>query len=280
MPITFSNSALSLNIQRNLAQHTLQVNRSMERLSSGLRINRAADDPAGLAIAMRLQSRIRGTDQAIRNAMDGISALQIAEGALGEVSALLIRIRELAVQSASGTLGSAERAILDQEAQGLVEEIDRIAAVTEFNGSLLLDGSVGTITLQTGPNVGDTLDVSGGDTRTSQLGTTDTLDNVDLSSQAGASLAIDMADEAIDQISLQRAAFGTAQSRLESQIRSLQVSRENTAAANSRIMDVDVAAETAALTRSQILQQVSVSLLAQANQQQRIVLQLLDATLN
>lgn len=131
MSLTYSNTAMTLGIQRHLALHTQNVARSMERLSSGLRINRAADDPAGLAIAERLGARVRSINQAVRNANDGISAMQIAEGALNEVSGLLIRVRELAVQSASGTLADGERAILDQEAQGLIEEIDRIASVTE-----------------------------------------------------------------------------------------------------------------------------------------------------
>ncbi len=276
MPITFSSRALSLNIQRNLAQHTLAVERSMARLSSGLRITRAADDPAGLAIATRLDAKVRSTERAIRNALDGVSALQIGEGALNEVSGLLIRIRELAMQSANGSLGSAERATIDVEAQDLIREIDRIAQVTEFNGKPLLDGSGTVLRLQTGPDSGDTLDISGADTRASQLGTTDPLSGIDLSSAAGARAALDVADEAIDQISLVRARFGSGQVRLESQIRSLSISAENTEAARSRIMDVDIAAETAELARAQILQQFSITLLAQANQQQRLVLRLLE----
>ena len=277
MAITFSNTALSVNVQRNLAQHTLSVQRSLERLSSGLRITRAADDPAGLAVALRLASKVRGTERAIQNALDGISLLQIGEGALNEVSSILIRLRELALQSANGTLRSAQRSAVDQEAQDLIAEIDRIAEVSAFNEVSLLNGSPG-ITLQTGPNRTDTLELPTVDTRAAQLGATAAVSTIDLGSETSARSALGVLDEAIDQISSARASFGTTQTRLESQIRSLRVSAENLEAARSRIQDVDVAQETASLVRSQILQRTSIALLAQVNQQPQIALQLLQAT--
>jgi len=276
--LTIENSSLTLGIQRHLALHTQSVARSMERLSSGLRINRAADDPAGLAIAERLRAREVSMGQAIKNAFDGVSMLQIGDGAMDEVNGLLIRLRELAVQSANGTLSAGERGVLDQEAQGLVAEIDRIAAVTSFNGVQLLDGTTGTVDLQTGPNASDTLSVTGVNVRASQLGSGGALTDIDITSQAGATAALDILDGAIGEVSQARGSFGTMQSRVESQIRSLQIAQENTAAARSRIMDADIAAESAALAKSLILQQVSVAMLAQANAQQGMVLKLLDAT--
>jgi flagellin len=197
---------------------------------------------------------------------------------MSEVSGLLIRLRELAIQSANGTLATGERAVLDQEAQGLIQEIDRIASVTSFNGVQLLDGSTGTVELQTGPNAGDTLSVSGVDVRASQIGAGGVLTDIDITSQAGATTALDILDGAIDDVSQARGSLGTMQARAESQIRSLEIARENYAAARSRIMDTDIAAESARLAKSQILQQVSVAMLAQANAQQGLALKLLDAT--
>jgi len=277
---SIGDSTLSLGIQRHLSLHTQAVGRSMHRLSSGLRITRAAEDPAGLAVAMRLSAREQSIGQAIRNASDGVSALQIAEGAMSESSGLLIRLRELAVQSANGSLSSSERAVLDQEAQGIVQEIDRIASVNDFNGMNLIDGSTASIDLHTGPGASDTLTVTGVDVRASQIGSgagSQVID-IDISTQAGATTAIGIADAAINQVSSARGALGTVQSRAESQIRSLQISQENLMAAQSRIMDTDIARETAELTKTTMLQQMSVSLLAQGNQQSRIVLDLLSAT--
>lgn len=274
MGLRVNTNTASLNAQRNLMNSTNSLSRSFERLSSGLRITRASDDAAGLAISERFRADIRGYQQAQRNAMDGISMLQIAEGALNEVSGILIRMRELAVQSANGTLGTAEQATLDQEFQALITEVDRIAAVTEFNGVALLDGTTATVDLQVGTNntANDRISVAGGDATTATLGVaTD-----DITSQATAQTAIDNLDTAIDTLSGVRADFGTAQNRLESTIRSIAVAVENTSAAESRIRDVDVAAETAALTRNQVMQQAGVAVLAQANQNTAIALSLLQ----
>ena len=263
MGLRINTNTASLNAQRNLANTTEQLGRSMARLSSGLRIVRAADDAAGLAISERFRADVRSLQQAQRNAMDGISLLQIAEGALNETSGILIRMRELAIQSANGTLGTGERAALDSEFQDLITEIDRIAAVTEFNGTAVLDGSAPTVTFQVGVNntANDQISVTGVDATASGLG----VDALAVDTQANAQAALATLDTVIDSTSTLRSGFGTAQNRLESTIRSIAVSVENTAAAESRIRDVDVASETAILTRNQVLQQAGISVLAQAN---------------
>ena len=274
MGLRVNTNTASLNAQRNLMNSTNALNRSFERLSSGLRITRASDDAAGLAISERFRADIRGLQQAQRNANDGISMLQIAEGALNEVSGILIRMRELAVQSANGTLGTAEQATLDQEFQDLEAEIDRIAAVTEFNGVQLLDGTTATINLQVGQDntADDQIAVAGGDATAATLG----IDDEAITDETTSLAAIAGVDAAIDLVSGVRADFGTAQNRLESTIRSIAVAVENTSAAESRIRDVDVANETAALTRNQVLQQAGVAVLAQANQNTAIALSLLQ----
>jgi flagellin len=274
MGLRVNTNVASLNAQRNLANTTERLNRSFDRLSSGLRITRAADDAAGLAISERFRADVRSLQQAQRNANDGISLLQIAEGALNESSSILIRMRELSIQSANGTLGSSERATLDQEFQALISEIDRVAAVTEFNGTALLDGSTTTVTFQVGSNntANDRISVGGVDATATGL----TLGAADITTAANAQTALDTIDAAIDTLTSLRADFGTAQNRLESTIRSIAVSVENSAAAESRIRDVDVAAETATLTRNQVLQQAGVSVLAQANVSSSLALALLQ----
>jgi len=273
MGLRVNTNTASLNAQRNLMNTTNNLSRSMERLSSGLRITRASDDAAGLAISERFRSEIRSLSQAQRNANDGISLLQIAEGALNESSNTLIRMRELAIQSANGTLGTAERATLDNEFQALLAEIDRVAAVTEFNGVKMLDGTAPIVTFQVGANntVNDQISVTGVDATSVGLGATGDILNV-LNSQT----AITALDTAIDNLSGLRAGFGTAQNRLESTIRSIAVAVENTSAAESRIRDVDVAHETAVLTRNQVLQQAGIAVLAQANQSSSAALALLQ----
>ncbi len=274
MGLRVNTNVASLNAQRNLSNATEQLNRSFDRLSSGLRITRAADDAAGLAISERFRADVRSLQQAQRNANDGISLLQIAEGALNESSGILIRMRELAIQAANGTLGSAERATLDQEFQDLIAEIDRVAAVTEFNGTLLLDGSSTTVTFQVGANntANDRIAVSGVDATATGL----SIGAADITTDTNAQSALDTIDSAIDTLTGLRADFGTAQNRLESTIRSIAVSVENSAAAESRIRDVDVAAETAILTKNQVLQQAGVSVLAQANLSTSLALSLLQ----
>lgn len=274
MGLRVNTNIASLNAQRNLTQSTGRLNRSLDRLSSGLRITRAADDAAGLAISERFRAEIRSLAQAERNANDGVSLLQIAEGALNETSGILIRLRELAVQSANGTLGQGERDALNEEFQAQIEEINRIAAVTEFNGTQVLNGSGTSITFQVGVNntADDRITVSGVDATAAGVG----VSGLSIASLSGAQAAIDSLDSAVNSVASLRGQFGAAQNRLESAIRSIQIAIENTSAAESRIRDVDVAAETAELTKNQVLQSAGISVLAQANTSTQAVLRLLQ----
>jgi flagellin len=273
MGLRINTNTASVNAQRNLTSSTEALQRSFERLSSGLRITRASDDAAGLAISERLRSQIRSYQQAQRNSLDGISLLQVAEGALNETSGILVRLRELAIQSANGTLGAAERAAVDGEFQDLIAEIDRVAAVTQFNGTLLLDGTAPTVTFQVGAynTANDQISVTGVDATAAGVGVA----ALAVDTQANAQAALTALDTAISDVATKRAGFGTAQNRLESTIRSIAVAVENTSAAESRIRDVDVASETANLTRSQVLQQAGIAVLAQANVASQSALQLL-----
>jgi len=273
MGLRVNNNISSINAQRNLSDTTQRLQSSLQRLSSGLRITRAADDAAGLAISENFRAEVRSLTQAQRNANDGISLLQIAEGALNETSGILIRMRELAVQAANGTLGSAERSTVNEEFQALRSEIDRIANVTEFNGTQMLN-STSAITFQVGVDntANDRVTVSGVQATASAVGVSA---SVAVSTAAGAQNALAVVDSAISTVASLRADFGTVQNRLESTIRSLAVSIENTTAAESRIRDVDFANETAELTRNQVLQQAGVSVLGQANVSTQSALSLL-----
>ena len=271
MAMTVNTNVSSLAAQRSLAGSTREMGVSMARLSSGLRINSAKDDAAGLAISSKMTNQIRGMNQAIRNSNDGISMAQTAEGAMGEVTSSLQRIRELAVQSASGTNSASDRTALNAEATALLAEITAIAANTTFNGIQLLDGSVATSAIQAGSESGQTITVTLTDATTVTLG----VSAVDISSVAGAGTAIGLADTALDSINSGRASLGAAQTRMESTINRLTVTSENLSAARSRIVDADFAAETANMTRNNILQQAGTSILAQANQQPQLALQLL-----
>lgn len=263
MGLRINTNISSLNAQRNVANTTLRLGRSLERLSSGLRINRAADDAAGLALSEIFRSEIRSIQQAQRNTLDAVSLVQVAEGALDETGSILIRMRELAVQSANGTFASGERALIDQEFQDLISEISRIANVTSFNGINILTSSGTSITFQVGVDAtsNDVLTVSGVAATAGAIGVSAL--NVLTAADAQSSLAV--IDSAIAQVASLRATFGTTQNRLESTARSLAIALENTSAAESRIRDVDVAQETANLTRNQVLQQAGIAILAQAN---------------
>lgn len=273
MGLRVNTNIASINAQRNLADTTQRLQKSLQRLSSGLRISRASDDAAGLAISEGFRAEIRGLAQASRNANDGISLLQIAEGALNETSNLLIRMRELAIQAANGTLGSSERDTIEAEFQDLSSEITRIANVTTFNGIAILN-STSAIVFQIGSQgtSSDTITVSGVQAGASAIGIAST---VHVSSIGAATSAIDTIDSAISTVASLRATFGSAQNRLESTIRSLAVALENTAAAESQIRDVDFASETAELTRNQVLQQAGISILGQANVSTQSALSLL-----
>lgn len=263
MGLRVNSNTASINAQRNLANTTDGLQRSLQRLSSGLRITRAADDAAGLAISENFRADIRSLGQAQRNANDGISLLQVAEGALNEVSGLLIRQRELAIQAANGTLGSAERTTINNEFQDLTEEITRIAEVTQFNGTTVLDAAGSSIAFQVGVDAttNDRIVVSGVAATASAIG----VSGLSLATASGAQGALASIDSGISQVASLRAGFGTVQNRLESSIRSIAVAIENTTAAESRIRDVDFASETAELTRNQVLQQAGISVLSQAN---------------
>ncbi len=279
MSLRINTNVASLNAQRNLYNTTMNLNKSLERLSSGLRINRAGDDAAGLAISENLKSDIRALEQSARNAADGISMIQVAEGALNEVSDILIRMRELAQQASNETLGTAERGYLDTEYEALAAEITRIADSTEFNGTNLLDSSASSRDIQVGLSntAADviTLDFST-DTDATALGVDAAAADLTGANNTNAQAAMALIETAIDSISSTRASFGASQNRLESSIRGIHNSVENLSAANSAIRDVDIAAETAHMTSSQILQQAGVSVLAQANMSPQMALMLLQ----
>lgn len=274
MSLVINNNISSLSAQRNLENTTNKLSSSFERLSSGLRITRASDDPAGLAISEAFRADIASFEQAKRNASDGISLLQIAEGALNESSSTLIRLKQLSIQSANGTLGTAERTSLNNEFQLLTAELSRVANVTEFNGSNILNNSALQVTFQVGINntANDRITVSGANATATGLAVV----GLSIGTSAGASAAISALNTAIGTLASVRGKLGTAQNRLESTIRSLAVSVENSSAAESRIRDVDVADESARLTRFQVLQQAGVSVLSQANFSTQIALNLLQ----
>ena len=275
MALRINTNVASINAQRNLTKSTAGLNRSLERLSSGMRINRAADDAAGLAISEALKSDIRALGQAGRNAADGVSMVQLAEGALDEVSGILIRMRELAEQAANETMGATERGYINTEFIALLGEVDRISDASEFNGIKLLDGSGTTNSIMVGVDTSDTVDIDlSNDTDSTNLALNgETVDGAD---NTNALSAISAVENAIDMLSGWRADFGIAQNRLESAMRSISNSIENLSAANSRIRDVDIAVETSYMTSNQILQQAGVSVLAQANMSPQMALSLLQ----
>ena len=275
MGIRINTNVASINTRRHLYNATTRYQKSMEKLSSGLRINRAADDAAGLAISEGLKSDIRALHQASRNSSDGISMVQTAEGALDEVSNIMLRLRELTEQSLNGTLTDVERVYLDNEFQALLEEIDRISSSVEFNGQKLLDGGGGLVAIQVGITTAtyDSIDVDlTAATDALTLGLVGSIDN-----SANATLAMDQVLAAVDVVSGRRSDFGAIQNRLEVSIRNINNQAENLSAANSRIRDVDVASETSTLTSNQILQQAGVSMLAQANMTTSLALTLLQS---
>ena len=278
MGLRINTNVASLNAQRNLGSTRISMNRSLEKLSSGQRINRAGDDAAGLAISENLKAQIRGLGQAERNAEDGISLVQIAEGALGEVSNILIRLRELSVQAASDTIGTTERKFLNVEFEQLTSEVDRIANSTEFNRVSLLNGTGAVFDIQIGTRndpISDrlTFDASSADVNVAALG----LNLASVSDKISAQNSLTSIDQAIISVSGIRADFGALQNRLQSTVNNIQTSIENLAAANSRVRDTDVAAETAELTKQNILMTAGTSVLAQANSSTNNALSLIQA---
>ncbi|HPT66499.1 MAG TPA: flagellin [Bacillota bacterium] len=288
----------AMNTQASMVRSDNAISKSLERLSSGLRINRAADDAAGLAISEKMRGQIRGLKQAARNAQDGISLIQTAEGALNETHAIVQRMRELAVEAANDTLTDDDRKEIQKEINQLTQEVDRIAKTTEFNTKKLLRGTTDasgnyaggtlTLTMHIGANKGQTMTVTIGnmDTGTLKIGLTsggsvvgagtDAYKGLDVSTQSGANKAIETYDKALSTISSERAKLGAYQNRLEHTISNLDTARENLSASESRIRDVDMAEQMANFSRAQILMQASTAMMAQANAKPQAVLQLLS----
>jgi len=286
VPQVINTNVVSLDAQRNLSGSQSSLATSMQRLSSGLRVNSAKDDAAGLAIAERMSAQTRGMNVAIRNANDGISLTQTAEGSLGKVADSLQRMRELAVQSANATNSASDKDSLDKEFGELSKEIQRVLGGTSFNGLKVLAGNAGDLTFQVGANTSSndsitltTTDMTADADITAVAGTDNTGAGralIDSSATAGdVRTVISNIDTAIDKVSTQRATLGASQSRFDAVISNLQISVENQTAAKSRIMDTDFASETANMSRANILQQAGNAMVAQANQLPQQVLQLL-----
>jgi flagellin len=265
MPQVINTNFASLNAQRNLSVSQNALATSLQRLSSGSRVNSAKDDAAGLAIAERMNAQVKGMNVAMRNANDAISMSQTAEGALGKVGDMLQRMRELAVQSSNATNSASDRTNLDTEFQQLGLEITRVTGGTKFNGLAIVGADAGALAFQVGAGTSadDTITVTTTNMTTDASITAVTGGNV--TSAANATTAINNIDAAIDTVTTQRATYGAVQNRFDSVISNLQISVENQAASRSRIMDADFAAETANLSRNQILQQAGTAMLAQAN---------------
>jgi flagellin len=270
MGLKINTNVAALNTARTLRKSTSALNQSLERLSSGLRINRAADDAAGLAIAEGFNAQVRGTQVAQRNSQDGVSLVQTAEGALSETTNILQRVRELSVQAANGTQSTANRAALNNEVQQLLQQIDDIAIDTEFNGINVLSANQ-TITLQAGANPSQTLVVAVDGAKTNDL----KVSTLAVSSMALAVSAISTVDQALKSVGTLRGNLGAMQNRLEFTINTLSIQEENASAAESAIRDVDIARETISFTRNQILVSAGTSVLAQANVVPQTALQLL-----
>lgn len=284
MAAVINTNLASLNAQRNLNTSQASLNTSLQRLSSGLRVNSAKDDAAGLSIATRMDAQVRGQTVAIRNANDAISLAQTAEGALGKITDALQRMRELAVQSANATNESGDRDNLQTEFKQLQEEITRITEGTKFNNKALFNGTAGSLTFQVGAGTTaqdtitvDEINLTSGSTTAADVAAATATGTVAISGSTAtnATAAIDAIDDALTAVNTSRSTLGAVQNRFESVISSLQVSVENQSAAKSRIMDADFAAETANLTRAQILQQAGTAMLAQANSVPNNVLTLL-----
>lgn len=271
MSLYVNTNVSSLNGQRQLMNSSNALGTSFERLSSGFRINSAADDAAGLQITNRMTSQIMGLNQAVRNAQDGISVAQVAEGAMQEVTTSLQRIRQLAVQSQNGINSTADRGAIQKEVSALRTEINRIASTTQFAGTNLLSGGFTGKNFLVGANAGQNISISLKSVDAKTLG----INTISLSSFAGAASALKKLDAAISTIGAQRADLGAIQNRFQSTIRNLTNISENVSGARSRIMDTDFAKETAELTRNQIIQQASTSILGQANQRPQAALSLL-----
>jgi len=275
MALVINHNMASINAQRNLANTGRSLKSSFEKVSSGLRINKAADDAAGLGVAENLEAASRSAKVAMRNTNDGISVVQTAEGATSEVGNIVKRMRELAVQSSSETLATAERSYVQDEFAQLSSEVDRISQVTEFNGLKLTNGSDTSVSVQVGVNnsANDRIAITMGDLRATALGVDTTA--MSLNSSASARDAITDLDTALDSINSIRSDYGAVQNRLTDSLVNMEVYNENLNAAESQIRDVDFASETAEMAKNQIMQQAGMSVLAQSGQAQQGILSLI-----
>jgi flagellin len=274
MGLRINNNIDGFNAHRNLSSTSIRMAKSMEKLSSGFRINRAADDAAGLGISERMRAQINGLAQASRNAQDGISYANTADGALNEIQSMLQRVRELAVQSSNGSNDTNARIAIATEAQALGAEITRTIASTQWNGVAIIGGGP-AVTLQVGANAGDTMSIATANA-TTVMGTLNLATQMPIAGTAPPAAALTAIDTAITSISTMRGAFGAVSNRLEYTINRLGIAQENMMAAESRIRDVDMAQEMANYTRLQILQESGIAMLGQANMNQSAVMSLLQ----
>ncbi len=276
MGLRIATNTTALNAQRRMSMTRMSLDKSLERLASGSRINTAGDDAAGLAISENLRAQIRGIRQAKRNGQDGVSLIQVSEGGLNEISNILIRLRELAIQAASDTIGDTERQFVDREFQSLKQEIDRIANVTEFNGTPLLNGKAGIFEIQVGTRNNPILDrvVYNGERSDASLDSLK-LGGESAATKQGAQLSLAVIDDALIRVNSIRADLGALQNRLQSTINNLAISDENLSAANSRVRDTDIAEEISEMTKQNILLNAGISVLGQANSTNSAALKLL-----
>lgn len=276
MSLRISTNTTALNAQRTMTQTRLALDKSLERLSSGSRINKAGDDAAGLAISENLKAQIRGMRQAKRNAQDGVSLIQVSEGGLNEISNILVRLRELSIQAASDTIGDTERQFTDREFQALKQEVDRIANVTQFNGTPLLNGRAGIFEIQVGTQNNPILDrvVYNGERSDASVDALK-LGGESVATKQGAQLSLSVIDEGLIRVNSIRADLGALQNRLQSTINNLAIADENLSAANSRIRDTDFAEEVSEMTKNNILMQAGIAVLGQANQTNAAAMKLL-----
>lgn len=277
MGLRIATNITSLNAQRQMAMTRGGLDKSLERLASGSRINHAGDDAAGLAISENLRAQVRGLRQARRNANDGISLIQVSEGGLNEISNILIRLRELGIQAASDTIGDTERQFTDREFQSLKQEVDRIANITNFNGTPLLNGRAGVFEIQVGTKNNPILDriVYNGERADSSLDALK-LGGESVATKQGAQLSLAVIDDALVRVNSIRADLGAMQNRLQSTVNNQMISEENLAAANSRIRDTDMAEEVSEMTKNNILMQAGISVLGQANNTNQAAVKLLQ----
>ena len=276
MGLRIATNITALNSQRQMGMTRNALDKSLERLASGSRINHAADDAAGLAISENLRATIRGTRQAKRNASDGISMIQVSEGGLNEISNMLVRLRELSIQSASDTIGNTERGFANREFQSLKSEIDRISNVTEYNGTPLLNGKTGIFEVQVGIHNNPLMDrvIYNGEKSDSSIEALK-LGEEGVATKQGAQMSLSVLDEALIHVNSVRADLGALQNRLQSTINNLAISDENLSAANSRIRDTDMAEEVSEMTKNNIMMQAGISVLSQANNTNSSALKLL-----